>query len=158
MVAKCPLPMVVDADAMNALMGKLSVLKRAPALRVLTPHAGEFKRLSGVKPFTDADRRTQARAFARKYGCVLVLKGHRTVVADPSGKVYVNRTGNPGMATAGSGDVLTGMIAAFLAQGSAAFDAARYGAHFHGLAGDRASRKARPFAMIASDMVPETGL
>jgi ADP-dependent NAD(P)H-hydrate dehydratase / NAD(P)H-hydrate epimerase len=157
MVVKCPLPMVIDADALNALAGKLSLLRGVSAPRILTPHPGEFQRLSGTKPLTDADCRRQAKTFAKRYGCILVLKGHRTVVAAPTGKVYVNTTGNPGMATAGSGDVLTGMIAAFLARGLTPFEAARWGVYWHGKAGDKAARNARPLSMIASDMIPKKG-
>jgi ADP-dependent NAD(P)H-hydrate dehydratase / NAD(P)H-hydrate epimerase len=157
MAAKCPLPMVIDADALNALVGKLSLLAGVSAPRILTPHPGEFQRLSGVKPVTEADRRRQAVVFAKKHRCVLVLKGHWTVVAAPSGKVYVNTTGNPGMATAGSGDVLTGMVTALLARGSTPFEAARWGVFWHGKAGDKAAQNARPLSMIASDMIPKKG-
>jgi NAD(P)H-hydrate epimerase len=155
MVAKCPRPMVVDADALNALAGHLGILKKHASTRILTPHPGEFARLTGKSPVTAAERRREARAFAGKYGCVLVLKGHRTVVASSEGKVYVNTTGNPGMATAGSGDVLTGMIAGFLSQGLTPFEAARLGVFLHGKAGDKAVKKALPHSMIASDILEE---
>jgi len=156
MVAKCPLPMVADADALNALVGHLGILKKSAPARIMTPHPGEFARLTGhLTPQNDRERRRAAGDFARRYGCVLVLKGHRTVVASPAGRIYVNTTGNPGMATAGSGDVLTGMIAGFLGQGLAPFEAARLGVFLHGQAGDKAAKKALPLAMIASDMLEE---
>jgi len=156
MVSKCPLPMVVDADALNALAGHLGALKKYAAPRIFTPHPGEFARLSGFRVADkDPDRRKAAQAFAMKHHCILVLKGYHTVVASPNGKVYVNKTGNPDMATAGSGDVLTGMIAGFLGQGSAPFEAARLGVYLHGKAGDKADKKARPLSMIASDILEE---
>jgi NAD(P)H-hydrate epimerase len=156
MVAKCPLQMVIDADALNALVGHLGILRKSAPARIMTPHPGEFARLTGqAAPKSDRERRRAAGNFARRYGCVLVLKGHRTVVALPDGKIYVNTTGNPGMATAGSGDVLTGMIAAFLGQGLAPFEAARWGVFLHGKAGDKAVKKALPLSMIASDILEE---
>ena len=99
----------------------------------------------------EADRLKIARDFAREYNCVLLLKGHRTVIASPQGKSYINKTGNAGMATAGSGDVLTGMITAFLGQGMSPFDAAKYGAYYHGKAGDLAAKAQGKLGMIAQD-------
>ena len=154
MVALCPLPMVVDADALNALEGHTDILLKAKASRILTPHPGEMARLTGIgRAEIEKDRKGVAGTFARRYGCVLVLKGHGTVVAGPDGRIYVNTTGNPGMATAGAGDVLTGMIAAFLAQGLSLFEAAKWGVYLHGKAGDRMAKKHGQAGMIATDLI-----
>ena len=92
-------------------------------------------------------------SFAKKHNCVLLLKGHRTIVAAPDGKTYLNKSGNPGMATAGSGDMLTGMLAAFLGQGLPVFDAAKWGAYLHGKAGDLAAKQQTRTAMITTDII-----
>ncbi|MEO0529768.1 MAG: NAD(P)H-hydrate dehydratase [Planctomycetota bacterium] len=154
-------PLVVDADGLNALAERWSnKLRRiAPAAPlVLTPHAGEFERLSDKPlndPNEDAERLDAATALVREIGgpeTVLLLKGPRTVVTD--GEHYaVNATGNPGMATGGSGDVLTGIIAALIGQGLSGFAAARIGAHVHGLAGDLAAAKLGQMSLIATDLV-----
>ncbi|MBF0511180.1 MAG: NAD(P)H-hydrate dehydratase [Candidatus Omnitrophica bacterium] len=152
-ILECPKPLVVDADALFALAQDIHLLGKAKGKRLLTPHAGEMARLAG-HPILDKDnvRRKEASCFALCHGCVVVLKGHHTVVASSDGKIYVNRTGNVGMATAGSGDVLCGMITAFLGQGMSAFDAARYGVYYHGKAGDRAAKKHGKLGMIATDL------
>jgi ADP-dependent NAD(P)H-hydrate dehydratase / NAD(P)H-hydrate epimerase len=142
-IIHCPKPLVIDADALFALAGHAGILLKAKGARILTPHAGEMSRLTGLS----------ARDLARQYHCVVLLKGHRTVVASAQGKTYVNRTGNAGMATAGSGDVLTGMITALLGQGMGPFDAAKYGAYFHGKAGDLAAKEKSKASMIASDII-----
>jgi len=138
------------------LAGHTDILLKAKGPRILTPHSGEMSRLTGlsVKKIEGARLKT-ARDFARRCNCVLLLKGHRTVVASPEGKTYINHTGNVGMATAGSGDVLTGMITAFLGQGMSPFDAAKYGAYYHGKAGDLAARKKSKASMIASDIIEQ---
>ena len=147
------LPLVIDADAINALAGHLELLKYG-AQKILTPHPGEMARLLGQKKSVTQDQRIKvAKSFAKKYKCVLLLKGNETLVADPNGRVYKNKTGNSGMATAGSGDVLTGMIAAFLAQGLTPFEAAKWGAYIHGMAGDLAAGEKTRLAMIASDIL-----
>ena len=154
MVEKCPLPMVVDADALSALVGHLAVLKGFASIRILTPHPGEFARLTGhPTPQSDSGRRKAAKEFAVINRCVLVLKGHHSVVVSAKGQVYVNKTGNSGMATAGSGDVLSGMIAAFLAQGIHPFEAAKLAVHLHGQAGDIAARRQGQAGMIATDLI-----
>jgi NAD(P)H-hydrate epimerase len=154
MVRECPCPMVVDADALNALAGHTDVLLKAKGPRILTPHPGEMGRLTGLnRKEVDKDRKITARTFARQYHCVLVLKGHRTVVASPDGKIFVNTTGNSGMATAGSGDVLTGMVAAFLAQGLLSFEAAKAAVYAHGKAGDLAAKEHGKAGMIATDLI-----
>jgi NAD(P)H-hydrate epimerase len=153
LIAEVEKPMVVDADALNALAEDINVLKNAPAPRILTPHPGEMSRLTG-RSVTEiqADRTSAAQHFAKEYGVILLLKGHGTVVSDGD-HVYVNATGNPGMASGGTGDVLTGMIAALLAQGLPPFDAARLGAHLHGLAGDIAAERLGQTSLIATDLL-----
>jgi NAD(P)H-hydrate epimerase len=148
------LPLVVDADGLNALKGHLKILEPCRGRAVLTPHPGEFVRVFGGKlDDSDAMRKKRAMDGAQKHGVVIVLKGHRTVIATPGGDCHVNTTGNPGMATAGSGDVLTGMIAALIGQGLPYFEAACLGAHVHGLAGDRAAGKIGQTSLIAGDLI-----
>lgn len=147
-------PVVLDADALNAL-GRLSAgtLRLRSAATVFTPHPGEFARLTG-KPTADvqANREPLAAEFARVHKVVLLLKGHRTVVTDGA-HVFVNDTGNPGMATGGTGDVLTGLIAALLGQGLNGFDAAVTGAWAHGRAGDLAAADLGQTAVTALDVL-----
>jgi ADP-dependent NAD(P)H-hydrate dehydratase len=147
-------PMVVDADALFALAERKTSLAKSGGPRILTPHPGEFARLSGNLP-EGTQRITASAELARQDGegtTVVVLKGHNTVVTD--GKRFsINQTGNPGMATGGSGDVLTGIITALLCQGLAPFDAARLGVHVHGLAGDLAADELGQVSMIASDLI-----
>jgi len=153
-IADSPKPLVIDADGLNALAGHLDILKQTKILKVLTPHPGEMARLmGGTQKMVENDRRNVAKEFARKYRCTLLLKGHHTVVVSERGQTYTNKTGNPGMATAGSGDVLTGIIAAFLGQGMDGFMAAQYGAYLHGKAGDLAAQSKTRIAMIASDII-----
>jgi NAD(P)H-hydrate epimerase len=145
-------PMVVDADGLNALARRAAVLERSGGPRVLTPHPGEFGRLIGRDAVPTAERESLARAFAKRTGAVVVLKGHQTVITDGQ-RVALNATGNPGMATGGTGDVLTGIITALLCQRLAPYDAARLGAHVHGLAGDLAASELGEVGMIAGDLV-----
>jgi ADP-dependent NAD(P)H-hydrate dehydratase / NAD(P)H-hydrate epimerase len=143
-------PAVVDADGLNAVAGCPKVLRHT----VVTPHPGELARLLGFSVSeAHAQRKEVAKQFARYYNVTIVLKGHRSIVADGQGKVYLNSTGNPGMATAGSGDVLTGMIAALLGQGLDMFSAAKYAVYLHGLAGDLAAREKTEISLIASDII-----
>ena len=145
-------PCVVDADALNLLVDRLEILATTPAVRVLTPHPGEFARLTGLTTTAvQANRESLAIEFAQKHRVVLVLKGAGTIVTDGL-RVFINRTGNPGMATGGTGDVLTGLITALIAQGADPFDAACLGCHLHGLAGDIAAEELSPPGMIASDL------
>ena len=150
-------PMVVDADGLNALAGDLDkfIVHGSRFIdRILTPHPGEMARLLGMSiREVQADRKEIAQKFARDYKVTVVLKGHNTVVADYKDNLYVNKTGNPGMATAGSGDVLTGMIAAFLGQGLDAFSAAKYAVYLHGKAGDLAAKEKTQISLIASDII-----
>ena len=150
--SKIKKPMVVDADALNALAGHFK--HKGTWQAIFTPHPGEMSRLTGVSiNRIQANRKKAALEFAKSRKVVLVLKGHNTVVAEPGGKTYINRTGNAGMATAGSGDVLTGMIAAFMAQGLNAFESAKYAVYLHGLAGDIAAKKKTQIVLIASDII-----
>ncbi|MFA5149855.1 MAG: NAD(P)H-hydrate dehydratase [Candidatus Omnitrophota bacterium] len=144
-------PMVIDADGLNALAGRLQYLKDG---MVITPHPGEMARLLEASiAKVQRERKTITVNFSRRYKVTLVLKGHNTLVGDKKGNLYVNQTGNPGMATAGSGDVLTGMIAAFLAQGLDSFNAAKLAVYVHGLAGDLAAREKTQISLIASDII-----
>ncbi len=150
-------PAVLDADALNALARHRSQLRPPAGPRVLTPHAGEFARLDGeplANPNDDTERRERSAELAKSIGgeTVVLLKGPRTVVTD--GERYaVNTTGNPGMATGGSGDILTGIVTALLAQGLSAFEAARLGAYVHGLAGDLAAAKLGETSLTAPDLI-----
>lgn len=133
-------PLVIDADGLNALVGYTDLLLESDALAVLTPHPGELSRLTGLPvPVINADRLAAAREAAGRWGAIVVLKGPGTVVAFPDGEVYINTTGNAAMATGGTGDVLTGVIAALIAQGLSSHDAAVAGVYLHGLAGDIAA-------------------
>lgn len=153
-VRKCPVPTVVDADGLNALAADCDALRGAAGPLVLTPHPGEMARLTGsATTKIQAHREPMAGDFARQYRCVLVLKGHRTVVAGPEGRILVNTTGNAGMATGGAGDVLSGLIGGLLAQGMAPFDAAALGVFVHGLAGDLAAEEKTQRGMVASDLI-----
>ncbi len=147
-------PMVVDADGLTALAGHLDLLKSAPAPRCLTPHPGEMARLLGVTVAeVQADRIDAVRNFCQRYRTFLVLKGARSVIGEPDGKIYINPTGNPGMATGGSGDLLTGMVGAFLARRLAALAALQAGVFLHGLAGDLARDEKGEEGVIAGDIL-----
>jgi len=151
-VRSVPVPCVVDADALNLLVDQLDVLATSPSVRVLTPHPGEFARLTGLTTAAvQANRESLAIEFSQRHRVVLVLKGAGTIVTDGL-RIFINRTGNPGMATGGTGDVLTGLITSLIAQGADAFDAACLGCHLHGLAGDIAAEELSPPGMIASDL------
>jgi NAD(P)H-hydrate epimerase len=152
--AEIQLPMVIDADALNALAGHLDILRTRRAGTILTPHPGEMSRLTGLTTAqVQADRIGVARKLATDYGVVVVLKGAQTIIADPDGSAYINPTGNSGLAKGGSGDVLTGLIAGLLAQNSQALPAALCGVFLHGLAADLAADSVPPRAMIASDVI-----
>jgi NAD(P)H-hydrate epimerase len=154
LVAELPRPMVVDADALSALAGHLDILAGAPGPRVLTPHPGEMARMLGVTiAEIQSDRIEITRAFAVKHRVWLVLKGARSVVAAPDGRVWINPTGNPGMAKGGSGDVLTGMAGAFLARGLTPAAALQTAVYFHGLAGDLGRAERGEEGLLASDIV-----
>lgn len=154
LIQRLTIPMVLDADGLNALVGFLDTLKKAKAPVVMTPHPGEMARLLGVSS-TDVqkDRVGCATAFAKKYKVTLALKGAGTVIATPDGRVFINSTGNPGMATGGMGDALTGMIGSLLAQGYTSSQAACLGVYLHGLAGDLAAGEKGEMGMIAGDLI-----
>jgi hydroxyethylthiazole kinase-like uncharacterized protein yjeF len=149
-------PLVVDADGLVALEGALGTLVRRRAATVLTPHPGEAALLLGTSPAAiNADRIAAARQLAETSGAVAVLKGAATVIAAPDGRVRVNPTGGVNLATGGTGDVLTGVIVALLAQGLDAFDAASVGVYLHGEAGDRVARRFGATGTLAGDVVRE---
>ena len=147
-------PKVVDADGLNALAADRRILTHLGPRTILTPHPGEMARLMGCSISDVQSRRVDvAQDFAKEKGVVLVLKGAPTVVADPQGMVYINSTGNSGLATGGTGDVLTGAIAGFLAQGMDSIDAAVLGVYVHGLAGDMAAAALGEVGMLARDVL-----
>ena len=151
-VEETPQPLVLDADGINAVGAHIDSLRRRMGrATVVTPHDGEFARLGG--DLENRDRVAAAREFAAANGCVLVLKGHRTIVAAPDGRIAVNTTGNSGMAKGGSGDVLSGMILSLLGQGMAAFEAACAAVWLHGRAGDLAAAELGEYAMTPSDLL-----
>lgn len=149
-------PLVIDADGLNILSDHPELLEKIPSGSVLTPHPKEFQRLTG--PARDDYHRLELlRTFAAKVRSVVVLKGANTAVASPEGEVYFNSTGNPGMATGGSGDVLTGIITSLRGQGYSALNAALVGVYLHGFAGDRAAEQRSEPSMLASDIVEHIG-
>lgn len=148
--ARCPV--VLDADGLNAVAAHIDKLDGRGRPVILTPHEGEFLRLGGD---LTRGREQAARTFAQSHGCVLVLKGHGTVTALPDGSAYVNTTGNPGMATGGSGDALAGMMVSLLGQGLTAGAAAIAAAWLHGRAGDLAAADKGEYGMLPSDLVEQ---
>jgi NAD(P)H-hydrate epimerase len=153
LVTECPRPLVLDADALNIVAAEGSSFPPAPSPMVLTPHPGEMARLMDAKPDEVQRHRLQAaRAAAERFRAVAVLKGARTVVASPDGHAVIVPTGNPGMATGGMGDVLTGAIAALIGQGLAPFVAAWVGAYLHGLAGDLVASSRGPAGLLAREV------
>jgi len=147
-------PIVLDADGINALDGKSKLLSKRKASTVITPHPGELAALMN-KVISDVqeNRLEMAKSVAETTGAIVCLKGHRTVVASPEGLTYVNETGNSGMATGGTGDVLTGIITSFIGQGINDFSAAVTGVYLHGVAGDIAAEEEGPFSLIATDLI-----
>ncbi len=154
-VAKLDKPILLDADAIGAFQGFSELLnKRAGKQLILTPHLGEFSRLCGVKiEKIKSDRENIVLGFAKKFNLTLVLKGYQTLVVSAEGDIYVNDSGNPGMATAGSGDVLCGIAASLRAQGLSDFEAASLGVYIHGRAGDIAAGRMGEISLIASDIL-----
>lgn len=151
-------PIVLDADGINSIIGNIDLLKDSKAPIVLTPHPGEMSRLIGKNvDFVQANREGCAKEFASEYNCILVLKGVNTVVTN--GKdIYINPTGNPGMAMGGTGDMLTGMLASFIAQDINPFDAAKCAVYIHGLCGDACRDKISERGMTVPDMLDELGV
>ncbi len=156
LISESKVPMVLDADALNILSMNKSWIEQLPEHVVLTPHPGEFDRLAG-KSANGYERMMKAKELAQKYKLVLVLKGANTAVALPDGNVWFNSTGNPGMATAGSGDVLTGIILSLIAQGYSPADASLIGVFVHGRAGDYAALKKGQVSLIAGDIIKNLG-
>ena len=156
LVTRSEKPMVLDADALNALADDPGLLKYAKAPVIITPHPAEMGRLLGCSAAeVNLDRAKTARGFAARYNAVTVLKGAGTVIAAPDGRTLINRTGNSGMATGGSGDVLAGICASFLAQGKKPFDCAAAAVYVHGLAGDLAAERLGKISMLPSDIINE---
>ncbi|HWR90618.1 MAG TPA: NAD(P)H-hydrate dehydratase, partial [Dissulfurispiraceae bacterium] len=157
LVLRSPVPLVIDADGLNSLQGRGQNLEDAKSPLILTPHPGEMRRLLGKEEMTVAgierDRIGIALQFAAETGTYLVLKGVPTVTATPEGRAFLNSSGNPGMASAGSGDVLTGIIASLLGQGVSPEQSAILGVYLHGLAGDFASADKGEPSLIASDII-----
>ncbi len=153
-VLECGLPLVLDADGVNAFAGRPEELAGRSAATILTPHPGELARLLGADTGeVVGDRLGSARRAARLTGAVVVLKGHLTLVATPEGAVWVNTTGNPGMASGGTGDVLTGMAGSLLAQGYEPLEAALLAVHLHGLAGDLGAAERGEASLAAADLI-----
>jgi ADP-dependent NAD(P)H-hydrate dehydratase / NAD(P)H-hydrate epimerase len=155
LIAKVQIPTVLDADGLNAFEGRASELNGKGRTLVITPHPGEMARLAACSiAEVQKDRLATARKFAREHELIVVLKGHRTLVVQSDGEAWFNTTGNPGMATGGTGDILTGMVAGMLAQHSKdAFKAVLTAVHLHGLAGDVAREKLGEHSLIATDLL-----
>ena len=145
---KAGCPVVLDADGINVMAAHKDILRGRTNPTILTPHAGEFARLGGRAE----DRQTAAEDMARELGCIMLLKGHNTVITDGT-ETYINPTGNPGMAVGGSGDVLSGIIVSLLGQGIAPLEAAAIGAWLHGAAGDICAAEIGQYGMLPTDMV-----
>jgi NAD(P)H-hydrate epimerase len=168
LITESQIPVVVDADGINAIVNKVHILKKSRAPVIITPHPGEMSRLlsksrdfreldtGGIRSVIEQNRIETAVAFSGKTGTYLVLKGVPTVTAVPDGRVYINSTGNPGMATAGAGDVLTGMISSFLAQRLSPEIASVLGVYMHGAAGDVAACRSGERVLTASDIIKLT--
>ncbi len=154
LISGAKIPMVIDADGLNALKNHAALLKKCRGDVILTPHPGEFCRLFGGKlSDKDTDRKKRAKEIAKKHRITVVLKGYRTVIASPSGNVVLNKSGNPGMASGGMGDVLTGIIASLLGQCFSVNEAACLGVYLHGLAGDLAGKKTGQASLTAGDVL-----
>jgi len=149
-------PIILDADGLNILAENREWLALLPQNSILTPHAGEFERLAG-KSANRFEKTLLAADFAQKYKIIVILKGHFTTIVLPNGNIYVNLSGNQGMATAGSGDVLTGILLGLLTKGYTPENAAKLGVYIHGLAGDCALEKQSHESLIASDIIENLG-
>lgn len=155
-IENCAKPLVLDADALNCVAKNPDILKKAKAPIIITPHPGEMARLVKSTPKAVNENRAEIAAdFAKEYGVVTVLKGARTIIASPDGRMMINRTGNSGMATGGSGDALAGMTGSLSAQGAKPFDAAAAAVYLHGLAGDIAAEKLGRISMLPTDLINE---
>lgn len=153
-ITNCEKPLVIDADALNCICNKPEILKNLKAPAIITPHPGEMARLLHSTPKTvNSNRENTAINFAKKFGVVTVLKGAGTIIASPDGEVYINHTGNSGMATGGSGDILSGIIGSLLAQGASPINASAAGVFLHGTIGDLAAEKLGKISMLPTDMI-----
>jgi NAD(P)H-hydrate epimerase len=153
LVARAEMPLVIDASGLNAFANRIDEINPHSRPRVITPHPGELARLLGSDTKSiNAARIDAVRDAAKKANCIVVLKGHQTLIADPDGHVNVNPTGNPGMASGGMGDVLGGIIAALLARGVDPFEAACAGAYLHGFAGDLLKEEMGDTGLTANDL------
>lgn len=154
LLKKIDKPVVLDADGINALEGDPEILKARKGLTVITPHPGEMARLlKTTSENVQKDRENVAKNLSVKYNVVTILKGYKTVVANPGGEVYVNNTGNSGMSTAGMGDVLTGIVASFIGQGIDPYSASVLAVYLHGKAGDIVANEKGQFGLIATDVM-----
>ncbi len=150
----CQVPVVIDADGLNILAENLSILKNRSSAIILTPHPGEMSRLTGLSTRQIQENRVEtARNFSIEHQVYLVLKGSGTVICNPYGRTFINPTGNPGMASGGMGDALTGIITGLLAQGLNTLDAAVFGVFAHGMAGDIVAKENAPTGLLASDVI-----
>ena len=153
-IQELKVPVVIDADALNAIGEDVKIVNNRKNDTVLTPHPGEAGRLLGLTTNEVQEMREDAAyKLAELFNATVCLKGHKTIVCSPSGKKYINTTGNSGMATGGTGDVLTGMITSFIGQGIDAYSASVSAVYLHGLAGDIAVKNRGPFSLIASDLL-----
>lgn len=155
-ISEIKVPLIIDADGLNCLSGHLDILKKSKESVIITPHPGEMSRLTG-KPVNEvqADRIGIAQGFASDYNVYVILKGAGTIIANPKGDTFINTTGNPGMATAGTGDVLAGIVAGLVAQKIPASEASKAAVFIHGLAGDIVSQKKDQISLIATDIINE---
>lgn len=156
LLKRITVPLVVDADGLNIIAQYPELLNLIPKNTVITPHPGEFDRLFGDS-VSSYHRFDIAMSMAKKFNIIIVLKGAFSQIFSPSGEVFFNSTGNPGMATAGSGDVLTGLITSLLGQGYEPYTAAKLGVYIHGLAGDFACEQVGQSALTASDIITNLG-
>ena len=158
LVERCTVPMVIDADGLNCISEHIDILKNVKVPVIITPHPGEMSRLVGISIEEVQSNRVECACnFAQKHGVITVLKGSGTVVASPTGEYMINTTGNPGMATGGSGDILAGITGSLLAQGYAPFDAACLGVFIHGLAGDITAKQQGIISMLPTDTLKNIG-
>jgi len=152
LIQNAAIPLILDADALNILSENKTWLAFIPRYSILTPHPKEFERLAG-KPTNDYERLQIQKEFSVKYSVYIIYKGAYSTISTPTGKLYFNSTGNPGMATGGSGDVLTGILLGLIASGYSSFDASIIGTYIHGLAGDIAAHEKGETSLMAGDIV-----
>lgn len=153
-IMKSKVPLILDADALNVLENESKILSKSKCEIIVTPHPKEMSRLTGLDlKYIQKNRISVAKKFSKEWGACVVLKGSGTVIADKLGDVYINKTGNPGMATCGVGDVLLGVISALVAQKFSMFDAACTGVYLHGLAADMAAKIKGEYSLIATDII-----